>query len=133
MARSPGTGQLTPLELEIMKILWEQGAATVPEVHQRLQPGRPLAYTTVQTMLNVLHRKGKVRRTMQERAYLYRPAISRQQAIRRAVGDLVERVFSGSWEDLVVTLLKNRRLTAEELARLQRLLDEAKEADRGKH
>ncbi len=131
MARAPRSEQLTPLELEIMKVLWEERAATVQLVQQRLHSGRPLAYTTVQTMLNVLLRKGRVRRVMKDRAYVYRPALSRQQAIRQAVGDLVERVFSGSWEDLVVTLVKERRLTPEKLARLQVLLDQAKEADHG--
>jgi len=133
MARAPRGDQLTPLELEIMKVLWQERTATVQAVQQRLHADRPLAYTTVSTMLNVLFRKGKVRRVMKDRAYVYRPALSRQQAIRQAVGDLVERVFSGSWEDLVVTLVKNRRLTPEKLARLQQLLDEAKEADHGKH
>jgi BlaI family transcriptional regulator, penicillinase repressor len=133
MARSPRTDQLTPLELEIMKVLWQERAATVPTVHQRLQPDRPLAYTTVQTMMNVLLRKGKVRRVMKDRAYVYRPLLSRQQAISQAIGDMVERVFSGSWEDMVVTLLKTRRLTPEKIARLQELLDEAKEQGHGKH
>ncbi len=62
--------QLTPLELEIMQVLWETGAANVQTVQQQL--ARELAYTTVQTMLNVLHRKGKVTRKLKEKAYFYR-------------------------------------------------------------
>jgi predicted transcriptional regulator len=133
MARPKQSDQLTPLELEIMKVLWEEGAANVQAVQQRLHPARPLAYTTVQTMLNVLVRKGKVSRKLKERAYVYRPAVSRQRAISQAAGDLVERVFGGSSEDLVLTLLKTRRLTPEKLARLQKLIEEAEEEGHGKH
>ncbi len=132
MARLKQSDQLTPLELEIMKVLWQEGTANVQTVQQRLQPERTLAYTTVQTMLNVLVRKGKARRTLNERAYIYRPAVSRQSAIAQAVGDLVERVFGGSSEDLVLTLLRTRRLTPEKLARLQKLMDQAEEEGRGK-
>ena len=68
---------LTPLELEIMNVLWETGAANVQTVQRQLD--RDLAYTTVQTMLNILHRKGKVKRSLKDRAYFYRPAVSRTQ------------------------------------------------------
>src|SRR5256885_3891326 len=78
--------QLTPLELEIMHVLWETGPANVQSVQQKLE--RELAYTTVQTMLNILHRKGKVKRTLKERAYFYRPAVSRSQVVKHAVSDL---------------------------------------------
>src|SRR5256885_2538479 len=80
------TEHLTPLELEIMHVLWETGAANVQTVQQKLE--RELAYTTVQTMLNILHRKGKVKRTLKERAYFYRPAVSRSQVVKHAVSDL---------------------------------------------
>jgi predicted transcriptional regulator len=92
---------LTPLELEIMKVLWESGPASVQTVQQRLEGSR--AYTTVQTMLNVLHRKGKVTRVLDEKAYVYRPAVSRSQAIGNALGDLVDRMFGGSAESLVMS------------------------------
>jgi len=133
MARPKQSDQLTPLELEIMKVLWREGPANVQAVQQRLHDERPLAYNTVQTMLNVLVRKGKVRRTLKDRAFVYRPMVSRQRAIGQAVGDLVERVFGGSSEDLVLTLLKTRRLTPERLASLQELVEEAEEEARGKH
>src|SRR5918912_3668808 len=110
MAR-PKTENLTPLELEIMHVLWETGPANVQTVQQRLK--RELAYTTVQTMLNILHRKGKVKRSLKERAYLYRPAVSRQHVVRRTMGDLIDRMFGGSAERLVMSLVETRHLTPE--------------------
>jgi predicted transcriptional regulator len=112
---------LTPLELEIMKVLWESGPASVQTVQQRLEGSR--AYTTVQTMLNVLHRKGKVTRVLEEKAYVYRPAVSRNQAIGNALGDLVDRMFGGSAESLVMSLVETKRLTPAKLAKLQKLLE----------
>lgn len=118
---------LTPLELEIMKVLWESGPAFVQTVQERLAPGRTLAYNTVQTMLNVLHRKGKVRREIQGRAYLYKPVVSRAQASRQAVSDLVSRMFDGSAEELVMSLVETRQLTPEKLAELSELLERSEE------
>lgn len=119
------TERLTPLELEIMQVLWETGAANVQTVQQRLK--RELAYTTVQTMLNILHRKGKVKRTLKDRAYFYKPAVSRRQVVRQAVNDLVEHLFGGSVENLVMSLVETKHLTAEKMARLNKLLKESEE------
>ena len=112
--------KLTPLELEIMKVLWETGAANVQTVQQRLE--RELAYTTVQTMLNVLHRKGKVTRALKDKAYFYRPSVSRREVMGKAVGDLIDRMFGGSAESLVMSLVEAKHLTPEKLARLNRLV-----------
>lgn len=117
----PKSEQLTPLELEIMNVLWETGPANVQTVQQRLQ--RELAYTTVQTMLNVLHRKGKAKRTLKDKAYFYRPAVSRSQVMGSAVGDLIDRLFGGSAESLVMNLVETRKLTPEKLSRLQQLIE----------
>ena len=130
MRKSQSPDQLTPLELEIMKVLWETGPASVQSVQERLPEARSLAYNTVQTMLNVLHRKGRVRRELQGRAFLYEPAISRLQAAGQAVGDLVQRMFDGSAEDLVMSLVESRQLTPEKLARLTALLEESEEESR---
>jgi len=119
------TERLTPLELEIMSVLWETGPANVQTVQQKLP--RELAYTTVQTMLNILHRKGKVKRTLKDRAYFYRPAVSRSQVVRQAVSDLVEHLFGGSAESLVMSLVETRHLDAEKLTRLNRLVKKSEE------
>lgn len=128
MRKKPGAEQLTPLELEIMKVLWETGPAPVQAVQERLAAERPLAYNTVQTMLNVLHRKGRVRRELRARAYFYEPAVSKPQAAQQAVGDLVDRMFGGSAERLVLSLVETRHLTPEKLDRLSALLRESEEA-----
>src|SRR5712671_2090752 len=114
---------LTPLELEIMHVLWETGPANVQSVQQHLE--RELAYTTVQTMLNILQRKGKVKRTLKDRAYFYRPVVSRSQVVSQHMSDIVERLFGGSAENLVMSLVETKHLTRQKLERLHRLLDEA--------
>jgi len=124
MPRRPAGDQLTPLELEIMKILWEDGPTGVQAVQQRL--GRGDAYTTVQTMLNVLVRKGKAKRTMVERAYRYRAAVSREKAIGQALRDVVDRVFGGSAEALVMSLVDTKQLTPQTLRRLHELIEEGR-------
>lgn len=121
--------QLTPLELEIMKVLWETGPANVQTVQQQL--GRELAYTTVQTMLNVLHRKGKVKRTFKDRAYYYRPTMSRHQAVGQIMRDIIDRLFGGSAESLVMSLVETDHLTPEKLAKLNKLLDKPKGGEDG--
>lgn len=121
MPRKTTTDQLTPLELKIMNVLWEQAPASVQTVLAAL-PGEP-AYTTVQTMLNILWRKGKVKRTLVERAYHYRPAVTRRRAAGSAVRDMVDRLFGGSAEALVMTLMETRQLTPEALQRLSEMTE----------
>lgn len=132
MGRKRKTGQLTPLELEIMKVLWDTGPATVQTVQERLAGEPRLAYTTVQTMLNVLHRKGKVKRALKSRAYEYEPVLSREKATSAAVRDILNRLFGGSAESLVMSLVEGRELTPEKLDRLKRLLKESDSAPQGK-
>lgn len=121
---------LTPLELTIMNVLWETGPATVQTVQSRIQ-GRELAYTTVQTMLNVLHRKGKVKRRLKDRAFQYRPVLSRQKAVTQAVGDMLDRFFGGSADSLVLNLVETRHLTPEKLAQIQKLLESPRKEEDG--
>ena len=113
---------LTPLELEIMHVLWEQGTANVQTVQRNLK--RELAYTTVQTVLNILHRKGKVQRAMKDRAYFYKPVVSRSHVTGEHMSDILDRLFGGSAESLVMSLLETKHLTPKKLARLQKLLEE---------
>lgn len=122
--------QLTPLELQIMKVLWEIGPGTVQAVQEKL-PGERLAYTTVQTMLNILQRKGKVKRKLQGKAYEYRPLLSREKALREAAGDIVDRMFGGSVEALLMSLVKSRQLDAEKLAKVQQLIEQYEQRERG--
>jgi predicted transcriptional regulator len=123
------TGVLTPLELQIMQVLWEAGPSTVADVQAKL--GSDLAYTTVQTMLNVLLRKKKVSRSPLGRAFAYQPAISREGAIQTAIDDLVSRLFGGSGEALLMALIDTRRITPEQIARASKLVnpEDEEEAD----
>ena len=116
------TPHLTPLELEIMHVLWNEGPSNVQAVQQHLE--RELAYTTVQTMLNILHRKGKVKRTLKDRAYFYQPVVSRSHVVGNHVSDLIERLFGGSAESLVMSLVETKHLTPKKLAQLQKLIEE---------
>lgn len=126
MARKKTHDQLTPLELDIMKALWDLGPSTVQTVQHHLH-ARALAYTTVQTMLNVLHRKGKVKRSLKDRAYHYRAAVTRQRVVAHTIKDLVDRLFGGSAESLVLSMVQTRHISTAELARLHRLLDDSQE------
>src|SRR5215472_8755864 len=103
-----------------MQVLWEIGPANVQTVQSRI-PGSPkLAYTTVQTMLNVLHRKGKVKRVLRGRAYEYQPVLTQERAEGHAVRDIVDRIFGGSVEGLLMSLMKTRQLDPRKLRKLVR-------------
>jgi predicted transcriptional regulator len=119
-------GVLTPLELKIMQVLWDAEApCTVAAVQEKLDGD--LAYTTVQTMLTVLLRKKKVRRTQAGRAFSYAAAVSRERATGAAVADLVARMFGGSGEALLMALIDTRQITPEALERAAKLAGAADE------
>jgi predicted transcriptional regulator len=121
--RKKAPDSLTPLELQIMQVLWREGPGNVQHVQKNLPTGTDLAYTTVQTMLNVLQRKGRVRRTLNGRAFDYRPVVSEEKILGQAVRDLVERMFGGSSEELVMSLIKSREIDLERLAELSRQMN----------
>lgn len=118
--RKKAPDSLTPLELKIMQVLWRKGPGNVQHVQKNLPAGTELAYTTVQTMLNVLERKGRVRRRLNGRAFDYRAVVSEEKILGQAVRDLVERMFGGSSEELVMSLVKSREIDLERLAELSR-------------
>ena len=113
---------LTKLELQIMQVIWKRGTSSVSAVQEGLE--QELAYTTVQTMLNILQRKGKLKRKLRGRAYEYSATVTETKALNHAVRDLVDRMFGGSSEELVMSLIKSRQIDAEQIARLSRKLDE---------
>ena len=114
----------TPLELEILKVLWDQGPSTVREVLERLARSRRVGYTTILKMLQVMKEKGLVKRDERQRAHVYRPSESRGTVGRRVVGDLLERAFDGSARQLLLHALEYKKASREELAEIRRLLDE---------
>lgn len=99
---------LTREELRIMKIIWKHGDATVREVCDRIARNKRTAYTTIQTHMQILERKGVLSRKKSGRSYIYRPIFSRKQAIRNQIADLLQRFFDGNPETLIRTVLANR-------------------------
>lgn len=126
--RRKSSSQLTRLELQIMEVLWNRGTSTVQEVQAAIS-GEPLAYTTVQTMLNILHRKGRVKRKLVGKAYAYSPILSRERAVKEALVDVVNRLFGGSVEALVMSLLKTNQLDPKKLAELNELVRRHRQED----
>ncbi len=119
--RKPST-QLTPLELQIMEVLWDIGPASVQAVVQKLD--RDYAHTTIHTMLNVLVKKGKVKRTAKERAHVYRPAVTRGEVVKQTVKEVVDKLFAGSAAGLVMNVMETRDLTPDDVAQLRKRLEE---------
>jgi len=115
------TVSFTDRELDVMTVLWELGTATVAEVRERLPD--PLAYTTVLTMLRILEEKGFVSHIPEGKAYRYVPLVERQAAGQSAVTRLLETVFRGAPELLLLQLVSDRSLSHEELRKLREIVD----------
>jgi BlaI family transcriptional regulator, penicillinase repressor len=117
-------------ELEILKILWDSGPASVREVHERMCPDNELAYNTVQTLLRIMDEKGLVAHQLRGRTFVYKPKHTRERETSR----LLEKVFDGALDQFVVSLLKSTAASAGELKQLERIIAEArrKQADRTK-
>lgn len=111
-------------QLAIMRVLWSQGEATVADIQGLLDVDKPLAYTTVATVLSRMEQKGLVTHRAEERVYYYRPAISESETGETIVGEVVERVFGGSPAELVSHLLASDQVDAEELKRIKSLVRE---------
>ena len=115
---------LTPQELAIMKVVWRTDEATVRDVHAALNEDRPVAYTTVMTMMRILEQKGYLTKATHEKAHVYRPAKPRQQVIGGMVRDFLDRVFDGASDALLVHLARDNKLTAKQRRIVQKLLDQ---------
>jgi BlaI family transcriptional regulator, penicillinase repressor len=98
-----------------MKIVWERESATVREVYEALLEKRKVAYTTVMTMMKILEQKKYLKKTMADRAYVYRPAQPKGKVIAAMVREFVNRVFNGSAEPLLVHLVQEHNLSREDL------------------
>jgi BlaI family penicillinase repressor len=123
----PSNPTLTPQELTIMKVVWTLGTATVRDVYEHLRARRTIAYTTVLTMMKILEEKGYVRKTREDRAFVYRPARPRQQVIESMVREFVDRVFDGASRPMLLHLVKQTRLSDKDRKALLRAIEEVDE------
>ena len=115
---------LTPQELAIMKVVWRVEKATVRDVYEALRESRPIAYTTVMTMMKILEDKGYLEKTLVDRAHVYRSAKPRQQVVGAMLRDFVDRVFDGAPGSLLLHLAKDNTLTEKQRRIVERLLEE---------
>jgi BlaI family transcriptional regulator, penicillinase repressor len=121
----PKHSTLTPQELEIMKLVWERDTATVRDIYEALLEKRKIAYTTVMTMMKILETKGYLKKTQQERAFLYRPTRPKNQVLGGMLREFIDRVFNGAAEPLVVHLVKEKRLREKDLQKIVRMIEKS--------
>ncbi len=116
--------RLGRIELQIMNVVWEKGKATVHDVKDTLGRGRKPAYSTILTMMRKLEVKGYLEHDVDDRTYVYRPAISRKVVRHGILGDIVDRLFEGSPSLLLNSLVEQNRISKKELREIQRLIKE---------
>jgi BlaI family penicillinase repressor len=121
----PKNKTVTVQELEIMKIVWDRGSATVRDVYEVLLERRKVAYTTVMTVMKILEDKGYLKKRAVERAYVYQAKRPRSQVIKAMLREFVNRVFDGSAEPLLVQLVKDRHLSQEDIEKIAKAIKEA--------
>jgi predicted transcriptional regulator len=113
---------LTDQELEIMKIVWARETATVRDVYEEMLKRRKIAYTTVMTMMGILEQKGHLKKSAEDRAYVYTPSQPQREVVGNMVHDFVQRVFNGSAKPLLVHLVEDQKLSKDELDEIRKLL-----------
>ena len=118
------THQLTDLQIAIMRVLWEREQATVVEICDALRPDRPLALTTVATLLSRLEKRGVVTHETRARQYVYRASVSESEVRRSMVSELTERLFDGDVAELMSHLLTGREISPGDLDRIKAMLEE---------
>ena len=120
----PRSPQPTEVEMQILRILWDLGPSPVREIHKRLEADKGTNYSTTVKMLAVMLDKGLVKRDEQAQPHIYKPGISRKNAGRQMIGEIVEKVYEGSAMSLVLQALSSSQATKAERDEVRRLLDE---------
>jgi predicted transcriptional regulator len=115
-----------------MDVLWQNGPSTVQQVLEALPKKSPLAYNSVLTTIRILEKKGYLRHAKDGRAHVYRPLVKREEATRSEIRYLAHRFFGNSHEMLVLNILENRGVDAEELERLRRLMEETQPEEKNR-
>ena len=121
MPRKP-SDQPNDVELSILRVLWERGPSTVREVHEAMQDDRDTGYTSTLKMMQVMLEKGLLKRDDSRRPQVYQPAAPEEQTQNRIVRDLVQKVFGGSAQKLVLRAVRTHRISRAELAEIRKLL-----------
>ncbi len=118
----PKTIILSGPQLEIMKVVWRLGEAMVRDVYEDLRLHRPIAYTTVMTMMKNMEARGHLKKRLEGRAFVYAATVPEGRMLRRIVGDFIDRVFNGSTEPLLAHLVEERRLSEKDLEKISRMI-----------
>jgi predicted transcriptional regulator len=118
---------LTEAELRVMKVLWEKGSGTVQQVLDSIEEKPDLAYNSVLTIIRILERKGYLKHIKDGRAHVYAPIVLQEEASRSEIRRLASRFFGNSREDLVLNILEDHGIEAEELARLRKMLERSEQ------
>jgi BlaI family transcriptional regulator, penicillinase repressor len=118
------TRRPTSSELEILHILWERGPSTVREVHEALHERRPIGYTSVLKLMQIMTAKGMVRRNEEQRAHVYEAEQPAEKTKRELAQDVLQRVFDGSASELMMHALSLKKASKEEIDEMRRLLNE---------
>ena len=116
---------MSPAETEVLRLVWQLGAATVQQVHDTLPGGRKIAYKTVQTLLRRLEEKGYLTHKAEGRAYVFCPAVKREAVVKRTVLDFLDRLFGGDPRPLMHFLAREGRIDAQDVEELKKLIDES--------
>ncbi len=114
----------TASELEILRVLWERGPSTVREVHEVLSEKRPIGYTSVLKLMQIMTAKGTVRRNEEQRAHVYEAVQPAEKTKRQLALDVLQRVFDGSASDMMLHALAGRKASKQEIEEMRRLLSE---------
>jgi BlaI family penicillinase repressor len=114
---------MSPAETQVLRLVWQLGEATVQQVHDALPAGRKVAYKTVQTLLRRLEDKGYLRHRIEGKAYIFGPAVQREQVVKRTVLDFLDRLFGGDPRPLMHFLAEDGRIDADDIEELKKLID----------
>jgi BlaI family penicillinase repressor len=120
----PKSMMLSGPQLEIMKVVWRLGEATVRDVYEDLRLHRPIAYTTVMTTMKNMESRGHLKKRSETRAFVYTAAVPESRMLRQIVGDFIDRVFNGSTAPLLAHLVEERRLSEKDLEQIGRMIRE---------
>jgi len=118
------THKPTASEFEILRILWSRGPSTVREVYELLSEKKPIGYTSILKLMQIMTEKGLVRRNEDQRAHVYEACEPAETTKQQIAGDVLQRIFEGSARELMVHALAGRKSSKQEIDELRRLLDE---------